>query len=410
MKSMRVKAPELNTMYIDESRGSLSLNVVIVLGLLSAIAALSTDMYLPLFPAIASELHTTPDKVQLSITTFMVGLGTGQLLIGPLSDHYGRRKLLLGGMTLLTIASLAGALSTNIQLLIITRFFQGLGGAAGIVLSRAIISDLCPRHKAARYFNLVLAIQGIAPVIAPLIGGVAAYFIWPVVFVFMAVISLVSTLLSSHYISETLPAHQRLPFSLSEFTRQFIELISNRKYIGYTLIFSIQFGALFAYISASPFIYQSAFELSSREFSVIFSTNAGAMMLGSIVSARYVMKYGEDWLMRLGIISTLAISMLLCVVDNISQFQFEIMTVLLLMMMFTMALTFGNAASMAMAACSHFRGTGSAILGAIQFSAAAITPSLLGFGNPLSLLPMSLIIGGCSLIAVIALLLTGKKG
>ncbi|WP_241183234.1 MFS transporter [Klebsiella michiganensis] len=226
MRPKEVQAPAASTMYRDESRGLLSSKVVIVLGLLSAVAALSTDMYLPLFPAIASDLHTTPDKVQLSITAFMVGLGIGQLFIGPLSDHYGRRRLLLGGMTLLTIASLAGAISANIQLLIVTRFFQGLGGAAGIVLSRAIISDLCPGTKAARYFNLVLAIQGIAPVIAPLLGGVAAWFIWPVVFVFMAAISLVSTLLSSHFISETLPRHQRLPFNFNEFISQFIELLS----------------------------------------------------------------------------------------------------------------------------------------------------------------------------------------
>ena len=402
MRPKEVQASAVSTMFRDESRGLLSSKVVIVLGLLSAVAALSTDMYLPLFPAIASDLHTTPDKVQLSITAFMVGLGIGQLFIGPLSDHYGRRKLLLGGMALLTIASLAGAISTNIQLLIVTRFFQGLGGAAGIVLS--------PGTKAARYFNLVLAIQGIAPVIAPLLGGVAAWFIWPVVFVFMATISLVSTLLSSHFISETLPRHQRLPFNLNEFISQFIELLSNKKYIGYTLIFSIQFGALFAYISASPFIYQSAFDLSSGMFAVIFSINAGAMMFGSIVSARYVMKFGEDNLITMGVISTLVISILLCIVDNISHFQFEIAAVLLLMMMFTMALTFGNAASMAMAASSHLKGTGSAILGAFQFGIAAITPSLLGFGDPLSLLPMSLIIAGCCLIAIMALLLTGKKG
>ncbi|WNJ96982.1 multidrug effflux MFS transporter [Vibrio ruber] len=397
-------------MYIDEKKGLLSPKVVLVLGLLSAIAALSTDMYLPLFPDITSSLQTTPARVQLSITAFMIGLSVGQLIIGPCSDHYGRRKLLLGGTMLLTVASMACALSSNIELLIVARFFQGLGGAAGIVLARAIISDLCPRDRAAQYFNLVLAIQGIAPIAAPLIGGVASYFIWPVVFVFMALIAFITTFFSGYYVRESLPIDQRPPFSFYKFFSQLYCLVSNKPYLAYTLIFSTQFGALFAYISASPFIYQSLFKFSAGEFSIIFSINAGIMMLGSIISARYVLKYGANSLMRGGIICTLVISLLLCIVDSLSQFQCEITIILLFFMMFSMSFIFGNAASMAMAATSNLKGTGSAVMGAIQFCSAAITPPLLGFGNPLSVLPMALVITGCSVISILALLLTTTEG
>ena len=396
---------------IGENVGSLSSKVVMVLGLLSAIAALSTDMYLPLFPAIAKALNTTPVGVQLSLTAFMGGLAIGQLIIGPCSDRYGRRKLLLGGTALLTLASMACALSPDIKVLIMARFFQGLGGAAGIVLTRTIIADLCPGNRAAHYFNLVLAIQGIAPIVAPLIGGAAAYFPWPVVFVFMAIIALLTTLLSYSFIDESLPVAQRMTFSTSGFANQFSSLMRNRFYIGYTLIFAAQFGALFAYISASPFIYQSLFGFSAREFSIIFSVNAAIMMVSSIVSAKYVMRFGAKRLVKMGVMGTLAISLLLLCASFVPQFQRDMTLVLVFGLMFTMAFVFGNAASLALSATSSLKGTGSAVMGAMQFGAAAITPPLVGLGRSMSLFPMSAVLTGCSLLAVLALLLTGvKKG
>lgn len=399
-----------NTPYIDENKGLLSRSLVMVLGLLSAIAALSTDMYLPLFPAIAEALATRPINVQLSLTAFMGGLAIGQLIIGPCSDRYGRRKLLLGGTTLLTAASLACALAPDINILITARFFQGLGGAAGIVLTRAIIADLCPGDRAAHYFNLVLAIQGIAPIVAPLIGGVATYFPWPLVFVFMASIALLTTLLSYGFIHESLPLKQRITSNADGFITQFFSLMGNKPYLGYTLIFATQFGALFAYISASPFIYQSLFAFSAHEFSLIFAINAAIMMLSSIVSARYVMKFGAKRLMRLGVFGTLTISLLLFATGFTPRFQCEITIVLLFAMMFTQAFVFGNAASLALSATSHLRGTGSAVMGALQFGAAAVTPPLVGLGRSMSLIPMALVIMGCCLLSLLALLLTAKKG
>lgn len=397
--------------HIRQNIGSLSNKVVMVLGLLSAIAALSTDMYLPLFPAIAKALSTTPVGVQFSLTAFMGGLAIGQLIIGPCSDRYGRRKLLLGGTALLTLASIACALSPDIQVFIVARFFQGLGGAAGIVLTRTIIADRCPGNWAAHYFNLVLAIQGIAPIVAPLIGGVAADFPWPVVFVFMAIIALLTTLLSYSFIDESLPVAQRMAFSTSVFVNQFSSLMKNRSYIGYTMIFSAQFGALFAYISASPFIYQSLFGFSAREFSIIFSINAAIMMVSSIVSAKYVMRFGAKRFVQMGVIGTLVISLLLLFVSFVPQFQREMALILVFGLMFTMAFVFGNAASLALLATSSLRGTGSAVMGAIQFGAAAITPPLVGLGSSMSLFPMSAVLTGCSLLAVLALLLTGvNKG
>ncbi|RNM04258.1 multidrug effflux MFS transporter [Dickeya undicola] len=393
----------------QKNKETLTPKLIIILGMLSAIAALSTDVYLPLFPVITSTLKTTPAGVQLSLTTFMAGLSLGQLLIGPWSDNVGRRSLLIGGMALLTLASIICALSPNIEVLIIARFFQGAGGAAGIVLTRAIISDLGHGNRAAQYFNIMLAIQGVVPIIAPLIGGIATFFPWEITFWFMAMIAFILMLLSYWLVAESHPLEHRSHADSKRLPYQLKNLTNNPLYLGYTFIFSVQFGALFAYISASPFIYQLLFNFSARAFSLIYATNAGAMMLGSILSAKWVIKWGSDRLMKLGIIGSLSLSLLLLLVNFFPLHQKEFTIFILFAMMGTMAFIFGNAASLALAALPHSKGTGSAVLGAAQFGSAALAAPLSSAGNTLSLLPMAAIIAGCNIACLLSLIIMNAK-
>nr|WP_228005802.1 multidrug effflux MFS transporter [Xenorhabdus sp. BG5] len=389
----------------------MAFKLVLILGMLSAIGALSTDMYLPLFPAISHALNTTQAGVQLSLTSFMAGLAIGQLIIGPWSDVIGRRKLLLRGMVLLTVASIACSFSSSIEILIISRFFQGAGGASGIVLTRAIVSDLSFGNKAAYYFNLILAIQGAAPIVAPLMGGVAAYFPWPIVFVFMAVISLIITILTFVYVPESLPNKSGYDESKGRLVKQFLTLFKNRTYMGYTLVFSATFGALFAYISASPFIYQSMFKFTPGFFSIVFAINAGIMMFSSILSARWVERIGAKSLVIIGVVTTFVLACLLLVVNYLSFYQLELTTAIFMMLMFTMAFIFGNAASLALTAVPDVRGAGSAVLGALQFGTASLTAFLTGLGKSVSLFPVSIVLIGCGIITLFSLMLAreGEK-
>ncbi|PHM63409.1 multidrug effflux MFS transporter [Xenorhabdus ishibashii] len=395
----------LNQTASPNQKSELGFKLVLVLGMLSAIGALSTDIYLPLFPAMSHALVTTQAGIQLSLTSFMAGLAIGQLIIGPWSDAIGRRKLLLGGMILLTVASIACSLSANIEMLIISRFFQGAGGASGIVLTRAIVSDLSFGNKAAYYFNLMLAIQGAAPIVAPLIGGIAAYFPWQVVFIFMAVISLIITTLTFVYVPESLPDKSASGGNKNSLVKQFLKLFKNRTYMGYTLIFSSTFGALFAYISASPFIYQSMFKFSPGFFSIVFAINAGIMMFSSILSARWVERFGARTLVIIGVVTTFVLACLLLIVNYLSLYQLELTTAIFMMLMFTMAFIFGNAASLALTAVPDVRGAGSAILGALQFGAASLTAFLTGLGKSVSLFPISIVLIGCGIITLFSLML-----
>ncbi|MDX7992561.1 multidrug effflux MFS transporter [Xenorhabdus sp. psl] len=388
-----------------DKKGELGFKLVLVLGMLSAIGALSTDMYLPLFPAMSHALITTQTGIQLSLTSFMAGLAIGQLIVGPWSDVIGRRNLLLGGMVLLTIASIACAFSSSIEMLIISRFFQGAGGASGIVLTRAIVSDLSFGNKAAYYFNLMLAIQGAAPIIAPLMGGVAAYFPWQVVFVFMAIVSLILTILTFVYVPESLPDKSVFGGSKDSLVKPFLKLFKNRAYMGYTLIFSSTFGALFAYISASPFIYQSMFKFTPGFFSIVFAINAGIMLISSILSARWVERIGAKTLVIIGVVTTFVLVCLLLIVNYLSIYQLELTTAIFMMLMFTMALIFGNATSLALRAVPAIRGTGSAVLGALQFGVASLTAFLTGLGKSVSLFPVSIVLIGCGIITLFSLIL-----
>ncbi|MDC9582483.1 multidrug effflux MFS transporter [Xenorhabdus sp. PR6a] len=388
-----------------EQKGELGFRLVLVLGMLSAIGALSTDMYLPLFPSMSHALITTQAGIQLSLTSFMAGLAIGQLIIGPWSDVIGRRNLLLGGMVLLTVASMACAFSSNIEMLIISRFFQGAGGASGIVLTRAIVSDLSFGNKSAYYFNLMLAIQGAAPIVAPLIGGMAAHFPWQVIFVFMAVISLILTLLTFIYVPESLPGKSASGGSKGSLVKPFLKLFKNRVYMGYTLVFSATFGALFAYISASPFIYQSMFKFTPGFFSILFAINAGIMLFSSILSAKWVERVGAKTLVIIGVITTFILVCLLLVVNYLSIYQLELTTAIFMLLMFTMALVFGNAASLALTAVPDIRGAGSAVLGALQFGSASLTAFLTGLGKSVSLFPVSMVLIGCGIITLFSLML-----
>ncbi|PHM73869.1 multidrug effflux MFS transporter [Xenorhabdus kozodoii] len=400
----------LTNRYLDQGvspdqKSELGFKLVLILGMLSAIGALSTDMYLPLFPAMSHALATTQAGIQLSLTSFMAGLAIGQLIIGPWSDVIGRRKLLLGGMILLTVASVACSFSSNIEMLIISRFFQGAGGASGIVLTRAIVSDLSFGNKTAYYFNLMLAIQGAAPIIAPLMGGVAAYFPWPIVFVFMAVTSLIITILTFIYVPESLPSQSASGRSKGSLVKPFLKLFKNRAYVGYTFVFSSTFGALFAYISASPFIYQSMFKFTPGFFSIVFAINAGIMMFSSILSARWVEKIGAKALVIIGVVTTFVLSCLLLVVNYLTIYQLELTTVIFMLLMFTMALIFGNAASLALTAVPDVRGAGSAVLGALQFGVASLTAFLTGLGKSVSLFPISVVLIGCGIVTLLSLML-----
>src|SRR5438132_14409570 len=227
----------------------------VLLGGLTAFGPLSIDMYLPGLPAIATDLGASESMIQLTLTACLIGLALGQVVAGPVSDALGRRRPLLVGVAGYAIASLLCALAPSAPALVGLRLLQGLTGAAGIVIARAIVRDMYSGSAAARYFSRLILIMGLAPILSPVLGGqVLRFTSWHGIFLALAVITALLWLGAARGLPETLPVERRRSGSLADTGRTFRRLAKGSLFVGYALSGGLGFGAMFAYIAGSPFV------------------------------------------------------------------------------------------------------------------------------------------------------------
>lgn len=377
-----------------------------VLALLTAVAPLSIDMYLPAFPAMAAEFGTSASAIQFTLTSFMVGLASGQLIIGPLSDRFGRRPLMLAGTFVCILAGVACAVAPNIAALTAFRFVQGFSGAAGVVLSRAVVADRAHGAVAARAFSLMMIINGAAPVLAPLIGGSLMGLIgWRGVFWILAGLAVAMFLGVVAVLPETRPKDRRHTGGVTAMLSDARSVLTNRGYIGYTLAFAFGFTVMFAYISASPFVLQNVLGLSPLHYSFAFAANAAGIVIVNAVNARIVSRFGQRRLLHLGI-GLLVLFSVLLVVDALLGPVLWASLLLLWGAVASLGLVAANATSLALDQVRHAAGTGSAVLGALQFGLAALVSPIAGLGGDHTALPMAVAMVVSACIAAGALTLT----
>jgi DHA1 family bicyclomycin/chloramphenicol resistance-like MFS transporter len=358
----------------------------------------------------ADELRTDAASVQLTLTTFMAGLAIGQLVIGPLSDRWGRRRPLLIGAAVCVLASALCAAAPNVGALIAFRFLQGFAGAAGVVLGRAIVADTVRGAAAARIFSVLMTIGGIAPVVAPLLGGALLGPVgWRGVFVVLTVLALVMLAGSFFVLRETLPASARQAGGVAATLRGARLVLSNRQYLGYTLAFVFSFGTLFGYISASPFVLQTVFGLSTGWFSVAFAANAAGVTIGSLANARMVGRFGPRRLLTFGLWSLLAWSLILVALAVTGRLTLWSVLPLMFLTVSSLGFVMGNATSLAIAQAPHAAGTGSAVIGAGQFALAAVVSPLVGLGGEGTAVPMAIVMVVSAALSVAAFLLLTRE-
>ena len=365
-------------------------SLLAVLALLSAIAPFAIDMYLPAFPQMMTDLDTSATSVQLTLTTFMLGLAVGQLVIGPLSDQFGRRRPLLLGTVVCLAASALCALAPTIEWLIAMRFVQGFSGAAGVVLARAIITDIARGVRAAKMFSLMMTVGGIAPVLAPLVGsGVIHGFGWRGVFWVLAGLNLLMILGAILLVKESLPPERRSAGGLKALMSNAGQVLRNRHYLGFTLTFAFSMTAMFAYIAASPFVLQNIIGLGTTTYSLVFAAIALGLTITSVLSARLVSRVGPIRLTSIGVGTLLAGSAGLLLVITLGDTPAIPTLVLLFVTVSALGFILGNATALATAQVTRYAGTGSAILGALQFTLAAIASPLVGVAGEQSAVPMA---------------------
>src|SRR3954466_1366824 len=254
---------------------------------LTAIAPLATDMYVPAFPRVAGDLSASATQVQLTLTTFFVGMALGQLIGGPVSDQRGRRRPLLAALVLMTVASVACALAPSIAVMMVARLVQGFTGGWAMVIGRAVIVDLATGARLVRVLNVVAGVGGIAPIVGPLIGAVILQLShWRVSFWAVAALGVAMTMSVLVAVPESLPPERRHGGGLRAFAVAGRQVLAQRRYVGYLVVSGSAMVALFAYVATSAFVLQSMNGMSPVGYSVVFAANAGGMTVAALVAAR----------------------------------------------------------------------------------------------------------------------------
>jgi DHA1 family bicyclomycin/chloramphenicol resistance-like MFS transporter len=278
------------------------MKLLLILAGLTAIAPVSIDMYLPALPELARDLSTTASTAQLTVTACMIGLAGGQVLTGPLSDQWGRRRPLVVCTALYVLASLACAVAPSAEVLLAARLAQGIAGSAGIAISRAVIRDLHEGAVAARFFALLMSVTALAPVLAPLAGAQLLHVTsWRGIFAAIAALAAVLLVAVVAGVRETLPAEERRPDALRQTLRVFRRLAADSHFAGYALAGGLAFAAMFAYIAGSPFVLQEAYGLSPQAFSVVFAANGLGIVAASQASGRLAGRVPLRTLLRVGL-------------------------------------------------------------------------------------------------------------
>ncbi|MFJ3354089.1 multidrug effflux MFS transporter [Serratia liquefaciens] len=380
----------------------------LVLGLLASLGPLCIDLYLPALPEMAGELNTSTATAQLSLTAGLLGLGVGQLIFGPYSDKLGRMRPLLVSLALLLFASLWCALVPNIDQLLIARLLQGLAGAGGAVISRAIARDLYSGHELTRFFALLMLVNGLAPIVAPVLGGAMLQFMdWRGIFGVLAGIAVLLFTLASLKLSESLPAERRSQGGILAMLQSLGGLLTQRQFMGLCLTQGFVMAGMFAYIGASPFVLQQIYGLSPQMFSLCFAINGVGLIISAQISSRLSIHWGERKVLKGGL-TLAAISSLLLLLAASLHAPLVLLLVPLFFSVAVIGIVGPTASSLAMQSQGDKAGSASALIGVSMFALGACSVPLTGLGGTSSV-SMALTIVGCYAIAILLFKLLVRK-
>jgi len=399
----------------SNEKSSFSVNSVLIpgwlvlLGALNALAPLSIDMYLPALPAIEQNLLAPAGTIGLTLAAFFVGMAVGQLFYGPFSDRFGRKKPLYVGLALYVFASIACAASNTITELIVFRFLQALGGCAGPVIARAIVRDRCNARESARAFSMLTLVMGLAPILAPVLGGFLLTWVsWRWLFVVLSGFGVIC-LLSLHWrLEETHDAHAAEPLALGNVLRGYARLAVNRTFLGYTLSGGLGMAGMFAYITGSPFVFIELHHLSPQQYSLVFGANALALIAASQLNAQLLKRFDLTLILRRALwippvagAALLLLSLLSLSPDGPHASWWMLWGGIAL---FLAALGFISPNSVAAALATHGQqaGMASALMGSLQFVLATLTGTAVGLWHDGSSLPLAVIMTVCGVGAWLA--------
>jgi DHA1 family bicyclomycin/chloramphenicol resistance-like MFS transporter len=394
---------------VVESSLARRLRVVIVLGAISAMGPLAIDLYLPGLPSLSDDLHASASAAQLTLTACLAGLAFGQLVSGPLSDRFGRRGPLIVGLAIFAATSFACALAPNIEVLVLLRFVQGFAGAAGIVIGRAVVRDLRSGAAAARLFSLLMLVTGLAPTLAPILGGQLLRITdWRGLFVALGAVGVV-LVLGCFALPETLAHDRRHAGGWREIARTFQMLARAPVFRGYAIVLSFVFAAMFAYIAGSPFVLQDIHGMSAQLYSVVFAVNALGLVIVSQANGLLVERVGPRRLLATGVGAGALAGLALLAVVLVDGIGLGGILPCLFVVTACLGFVMPNATALALPYNPPAAGCASGLLGVLMLVVGAAGAPLVGVAGDRSAVPMGVMIAVLGVAASVALALTARS-
>ncbi|MEU2056636.1 multidrug effflux MFS transporter [Streptomyces bungoensis] len=376
---------------------------VLMLGGLTATPPLAMDMYLPSLPEVTRVLHAPAATVQLTLTACLAGMALGQLVVGPMSDRWGRRRPLLAGLAVYLLATALCAVAPDVGVLVAFRLVQGLAGAAGIVIARAVVRDLYDGVAMARFFSTLMLVSGTAPIVAPLIGGqILRVTDWRGVFVVLTVVGTALAAVVWWKLPETLPPGDRHGGGVGPALRTMRTLLADLPFTGYMLAGGFAFAALFAYVAASPFVIQEIYGASPQTFSLLFGLNSVGLVITGQVNGRILVgRVSLEKVLGAGltVIVLAAAALLLMATGAFGEAGLVPVAAALFVLMSAMGITLPNAQTLALLRTRHAAGSASALLGTCSFLVGAVASPLVGIAGERTAVPMAIVQLAGSLVA-----------
>jgi DHA1 family bicyclomycin/chloramphenicol resistance-like MFS transporter len=383
---------------------------IFTLGLLSAMGAFSIDMYLPGFPDIARDLHTTVAHITLSITSFFIGISVGQMIYGPLLDKFGRKKPLVIGLIVYLFTSVACAFAPTADALIGIRFLQALGSCAGMVASRALVRDIFPVKENAKIFSLLMLVLALSPIIAPTLGGyVSAAFGWQTIFYILAGIAGITLLLTLFKLPEGRKPELTLSLKPKPIINGFLEVSKVPQFYTYAFAGAIASSGLYAYIAGSPFVFMEIYHVSEKQYGWIFAFVAMGLITASQINTLLLRKYSSEQIIKATLFCQCLTGIALVLGTWFHILGLFSTIFLIWVFLSTQGFAFPNSSALSLAPFTKNAGTASALMGAIQLGIGAISTALVSILNNGTAMPMAAVMCACAVGSFLVLIIGRRR-
>ena len=384
--------------------------LILILGLLSAIGPFSIDMYLPGFPAIATDLHTSVDAVSYTLASFFIGVCVGQMLCGPLLDRFGRKIVLIIGLLVYLAASIGCALSTSIEMLIVFRLIQALGGCVGMVAPRAIVRDIFPVEENAKVFSLLILVLAVSPILAPTVGSyVIAWMGWNYVFVVLTVLASLILLAVIIWLPESKQPDPTFSLKPKPILNSFLGVLKHPQFYTYSFSGGMASAGLFAYLSGSPFVFMKFYGVTEQQYGWIFAIIAAGLIASSQLNSLLLRTYKSEQLLKTILIFQTIIGFALLAGTVLDVLGMVGAISMIFLFLSCQGFSFPNSAALSMAPFTKEAGSASALMGAIQMGLGALAAAMVGLLNARDAIPMTAVMAICTTVGLIILILGRQK-